>query len=52
MELYLNNIYLGHSCYGVKTAAQTYFGKDVSELTIAECADDRHYKQSFALRPL
>ena len=39
LELYLNNIYLGHSCYGVKTAAQTYFGKDVSELTIAECAD-------------
>lgn len=39
MELYLNNIYLGHGCSGVKTAAQTYFGKDVSELTIAECAD-------------
>lgn len=39
LELYLNNIYLGHGCYGVKTAAQTYFGKDVSELTLAECAD-------------
>ena len=39
LELYLNNIYLGHGCYGVKTAAQTYFGKDVSDLTIAECAD-------------
>ena len=39
MELYLNNIYLGHGCYGVKTAAQVYFGKDVSELTLAECAD-------------
>ena len=39
LELYLNNIYLGHGCTGVKTAAQTYFGKDVSELTLAECAD-------------
>ena len=39
MELYLNNIYLGHGCYGVKTAAQVYFGKDVSELTLAECTD-------------
>lgn len=39
LELYLNNIYLGHGCTGVKTAAQTYFGKDVSDLTLAECAD-------------
>ena len=39
LELYLNNIYLGHGCTGVNTAARTYFGKDVSELTLAECAD-------------
>ncbi len=39
LELYLNNIYLGHGCTGVNTAAKTYFGKDVSELTLAECAD-------------
>ena len=38
LELYLNTIYLGRSCYGVETAAQYYFGKDVSELTVAECA--------------
>ena len=38
MELYLNNIYLGHGCTGVNTAAKTYFGKDVGDLTIAECA--------------
>ena len=38
LELYLNNIYLGKGCYGVQTAAQYYFGKDVSELTVAECA--------------
>ena len=38
LELYLNNIYLGKGCYGVQTAAQYYFGKDVSELSVAECA--------------
>ncbi len=38
LELYLNTIYLGQGCYGVQTAAQFYFGKDVSELDLAECA--------------
>ncbi len=38
MELYLNTIYLSHKSYGVGSAAQTYFGKDVSELTLSECA--------------
>ena len=38
MEWYLNLIYLGDSCYGVATAAENYFGKDVSELSLAECA--------------
>lgn len=38
LELYLNTIYLGQGCYGVQTAAQYYFGKDVSELDLAECA--------------
>ena len=38
LELYLNYIYLGKNCYGVQTAAQFYFGKDVSELSTAECA--------------
>ncbi len=38
MEWYLNVIYFGEGCYGVQTAAQTYFGKDVSELSLAECA--------------
>lgn len=35
---YLNNIYLGKSTYGVKKGAQVYFGKDISELTLAQCA--------------
>lgn len=38
LELYLNTIYLSQGCNGVKTAAQKYFGKDVSDLTLAECA--------------
>ena len=38
LELYLNTIYLGQGCYGVQTAAEFYFGKDVSELDVAECA--------------
>lgn len=38
LEAYLNTLYLGEGCYGVKTAAETYFGKDVSDLNLAECA--------------
>ena len=38
MEWYLNTIYLGEQSYGVRTAAYTYFGKDVSELDLAESA--------------
>lgn len=38
MEFYLNTVYLGNGCYGIKTAAATYFGKDVGDLNAAECA--------------
>lgn len=38
LEVYLNTIFLSQSCYGVQTASEKYFGKDVSELTLAECA--------------
>lgn len=38
IELYLNTVYFGQGCYGVQAAARTYFGKDVSELSLAECA--------------
>ena len=38
MEWYLYAVYFGEGCFGVQTAAQTYFGKDVSELSLAECA--------------
>ncbi len=38
LYLYLNQIYLGHSAYGVQAASRIYFRKDVSELTLAEAA--------------
>jgi penicillin-binding protein 1A len=36
--LYLNQIYLGRGAYGVQSASKIYFGKDVSDLTLAEAA--------------
>lgn len=38
LELYLNQVYWGHNTYGVQTAAQTYFAKPASDLTLAESA--------------
>ncbi len=38
IEWYLNAVYFGEGCYGVYTAARTYFDKDVSDLSLAECA--------------
>ncbi len=38
LEMYLNIVYFGNNCYGVRTAASTYFGKDISELSLVECA--------------
>lgn len=38
LEMYLNTINLSNGCYGVQAAANYLFGKDVSELTLVECA--------------
>lgn len=38
LENYLNTINLGQNTLGVQAAAKRYFGKDVSELTLSECA--------------
>lgn len=38
MLQYLSRIYYGQSCYGIREAARRYFGKQVSDLTLAECA--------------
>lgn len=37
-EMYMNQIYFGQGAYGVETAANTYFGKHVEQLSLAECA--------------
>jgi penicillin-binding protein 1A len=36
--MYMNQIYFGQGAYGVQTAAQIYFGKNVEDLNLAECA--------------
>ena len=38
LEYYLNVVYFANGSYGIQTAAQTYFGKDASELSLAEGA--------------
>ncbi|MBQ3792164.1 MAG: transglycosylase domain-containing protein, partial [Clostridia bacterium] len=38
LEMYMNIVYLGNNCYGVQSAARYYFGKDVAQLTLEECA--------------
>ena len=38
MEWYLNIIPLGENCKGVQSASRVYFGKDVKDLSLAECA--------------
>ena len=38
LEIYLNEVYYGNLAYGVDSAAETYFGKEVGELSLAEAA--------------
>lgn len=38
LEIYMNQIFLGQRAYGFSTAAQTYFGKPLKDVTIAEAA--------------
>ncbi len=38
LEMYFNQIYLGHGCYGIATAADFFFAKDVRHLTLIEGA--------------
>lgn len=38
LELYLNQIFMGHRAYGITAAAQVYYGKSLNELTLAEQA--------------
>ena len=36
--MYMNQIYFGQGCYGIQTASKVYFGKDVKDLSLAQCA--------------
>ena len=38
LELYLNEVYYGSLAYGIDAAAETFFGKDVADLTLAEAS--------------
>jgi penicillin-binding protein 1A len=38
LELYMNQIFLGHRAYGFAAASEIYFGKPMKELTVAEAA--------------
>jgi membrane peptidoglycan carboxypeptidase len=38
LEMYLNSIYYGHRATGIEAAAQVYFGKHASELSLAEAS--------------
>lgn len=38
LAFYLNQVYFGSGAYGVDSAAETFFGKSLNELTLAECA--------------
>jgi penicillin-binding protein 2A len=63
LEMYVNRVYFGEGAWGIKKAAETYFGKDVSELTVSESAllaglikapsalsPVRHYEKAIARR--
>lgn len=38
LEFYMNSIYLGHDAWGVQAASKVYFGKNVADLNVSECA--------------
>jgi penicillin-binding protein 1A len=38
LELYLNQVYMGHGAFGVEAAARMYFGKSVGDLVLPEVA--------------
>ena len=38
LTMYLNTVYFGHGCYGLKSAARYYFDKNVQNLQVEECA--------------
>src|SRR3546814_14166514 len=41
LDLYMNQIYLGHRAYGFAAASRTYFGKQLGDITHAERSEER-----------
>ena len=38
LQRYLNQVYFGEGAYGAQSAARNYFGKEISDLSLADCA--------------
>ncbi len=38
LQFYLNQVYFGEGAYGAQAAARNYFGKEISDLSLADCA--------------
>jgi len=38
LEMYFNQIYLGHGCHGISTASKFFFKKNVKHLSVVECS--------------
>ena len=38
LQFYLNQVYFGEGAYGAQAAARNYFGKEIADLTLADCA--------------
>ncbi len=38
LQFYLNQVYFGEGAYGAQSAARNYFGKDIADLTLGDCA--------------
>jgi len=51
LEMYLNTMYFGEGAYGVQTAAMAYFGKEVKDLDLPECAMIAGLLQSYLHSP-
>jgi penicillin-binding protein 1A len=51
LEMYLNTMYFGEGAYGVQTAARVYFGKEVKDLDLPECAMIAGLLQSYLHSP-
>ena len=50
-ELYVNRVFLGHRAYGFEAAAETYYGKPLAELNLAQHASGRCAQSAISQQP-